>query len=34
MDLGTHELDYMAQAYWHGFTFRLGAMIGSTAESA
>ena len=28
MDLGTHELDYMAQAYWHGFTFRLGAVIG------
>ncbi len=28
MDLGTHELDYLAQAYWHGFTFRLGAMIG------
>ncbi len=28
MDLGTHELDYLAQAYWHGFTFRLGALIG------
>lgn len=28
MDLSTHEVDYLAQAYWHGFTFRLGAMIG------
>ena len=28
MDLGMHELDYLAQAYWHGFTFRLGALIG------
>src|SRR5262245_6723825 len=28
MDLGTHEIDYLAQAYWHGFTFRLGALIG------
>jgi NADH dehydrogenase len=28
MDLGTHEIDYLAQAYWHGFTFRLGALVG------
>src|SRR5262249_53686687 len=28
MDLSTHEIDYLAQAYWHGFTFRLGALIG------
>jgi NADH dehydrogenase len=28
MDLGTHEIDYLAQAYWHGFTFRLGGLIG------
>ena len=28
MDLGMHEIDYMAQAYWHGFTFRLGGLIG------
>jgi NADH dehydrogenase len=28
MDLGMHEIDYLAQAHWHGFTFRLGAMIG------
>src|SRR5512138_2419274 len=28
MDLGIHELDYLAQAHWHGFTFRLGGLIG------
>jgi NADH:ubiquinone reductase (H+-translocating) len=28
MDLGMHQIDYLAQAYWHGFTFRLGALIG------
>jgi NADH dehydrogenase len=28
MDLGMHEIDYLAQAHWHGFTFRLGALIG------
>jgi NADH dehydrogenase len=28
MDLGVHQIDYLAQAYWHGFTFRLGALIG------
>ncbi|MBO0766614.1 MAG: NAD(P)/FAD-dependent oxidoreductase, partial [Hyphomicrobiaceae bacterium] len=28
MDLGMQELDYMAQAHWHGFTFRLGGLIG------
>src|SRR4029453_1457962 len=28
MDPRTHEIDYLAQAYWHGFTFRLGALIG------
>jgi NADH:ubiquinone reductase (H+-translocating) len=28
MDLGTHEIDYMAQAHWHHFTFRLGGLIG------
>ncbi|TLZ46047.1 MAG: NAD(P)/FAD-dependent oxidoreductase, partial [Gammaproteobacteria bacterium] len=22
MDLGVHELDYLAQAYWHHFRFR------------
>jgi NADH:quinone reductase (non-electrogenic) len=28
MDLGMHEIDYLAQAFWHHFTFRLGALIG------
>jgi NADH dehydrogenase len=28
MDLGMHEIDYLAQAHWHGFTFRLGGLIG------
>ena len=26
MDSGDHELDYIAQAHWHHFTFRIGAM--------
>src|SRR5882757_4245516 len=28
MDVSRHELDYLAQAYWHGFKFRFGEMIG------
>src|SRR5499427_8203762 len=28
MDVARHELDYLAQAYWHGFRFRFGEMIG------
>jgi NADH:ubiquinone reductase (H+-translocating) len=28
MDVSRHELDYLAQAYWHGFKFRYGEMIG------
>jgi NADH dehydrogenase len=28
MDLGIHELDYLAQAHWHDFIFRLGGLIG------
>jgi NADH dehydrogenase len=28
MDTGHHALDYLAQAHWHGFRFRLGEMIG------
>jgi NADH:ubiquinone reductase (H+-translocating) len=27
MDVSRHELDYLAQAYWHGFRFRFGEMI-------
>src|SRR6516162_10136746 len=28
MDLGHHELDYLAQAHWHHFLYRTGEMIG------
>ncbi|HEV2624972.1 MAG TPA: NAD(P)/FAD-dependent oxidoreductase [Xanthobacteraceae bacterium] len=28
MDLGHHELDYLAQAHWHRFHYRTGEMIG------
>ncbi|MFN5512486.1 MAG: NAD(P)/FAD-dependent oxidoreductase [Burkholderiales bacterium] len=28
MDLGDHEVDYMAQAHWNHFTFRLGELKG------
>src|SRR5262249_21774160 len=28
MDLGHHELDYLAQAHWHHFQYRTGEMIG------
>ena len=28
MDLGHHELDYLAQAHWHHFNYRSGEMIG------
>ncbi|HEX5998919.1 MAG TPA: NAD(P)/FAD-dependent oxidoreductase [Hyphomicrobiaceae bacterium] len=28
MDLGAEKLDYLAQAHWHHFTFRLGGLIG------
>lgn len=28
MDPGGHELDYLAQAHWHGFRYRYGEMIG------
>jgi NADH dehydrogenase len=27
MDLGDQELDYIAQAHWHHFSFRLGELI-------
>ena len=27
MDVSRHELDYLAQAYWHGFRYRYGEMI-------
>jgi NADH:ubiquinone reductase (H+-translocating) len=28
MDLGHHELDYLAQAHWHHFHYRIGEMVG------
>jgi len=28
MDVDAHELDYLAQAHWHHFNFRLGDMVG------
>ena len=28
MDLGVHELNYLAQSHWHGFRYRIGEMIG------
>jgi NADH dehydrogenase len=28
MDLAVHELDFLAQAHWHHFRFRIGEMIG------
>ena len=28
MDQGLNEVDYLAQAYWHGFTYRAGEMTG------
>ncbi|HXF52674.1 MAG TPA: NAD(P)/FAD-dependent oxidoreductase [Hyphomicrobiaceae bacterium] len=28
MDLGLHELDYLAQAHWHGFRYRIGELRG------
>ncbi|MEW5964093.1 MAG: NAD(P)/FAD-dependent oxidoreductase [Pseudomonadota bacterium] len=28
MDVSRHELDYLAQAHWHGFRYRYGEMVG------
>src|SRR5262245_25727363 len=28
MDEDMHAIDYLAQAYWHGFVYRAGAMTG------
>ena len=28
MDLGVHEIDYLALAYWHGFVYRVGELTG------
>lgn len=32
MDLGVHELDYLAQAHWHHFQYRVGEMTGLDRE--
>jgi NADH dehydrogenase len=32
MDLGVHELDYLAQAHWHGFRYRIGEITGLDRE--
>ncbi|MBU2583465.1 MAG: NAD(P)/FAD-dependent oxidoreductase [Alphaproteobacteria bacterium] len=32
MDVGRHELGYLAQGHWHGFRFRYGEMIGLDRE--
>ena len=34
MDLSAHEVDYLAQAHWHHFRYRVGEMTGSTASAA
>jgi NADH dehydrogenase FAD-containing subunit len=28
MDIAAHEVDYLAQSYWHGFRYRIGDMTG------
>lgn len=33
MDVSRHALDYLAQAHWHGFTYRYGEMIGLDREN-
>src|SRR3954468_8382720 len=33
MDIHAHQLDYLAQARWHGFTFSLGALAGLERQS-
>jgi len=33
LDASEHELDYLAQAHWHGFRYRFGEMIGLDRES-
>jgi len=32
MDLGLHAVDYIAQAHWHGFDFRIGTLHGLDRE--
>ncbi len=32
MDMGSHEVDYLAQSHWHHFRYRVGEMIGLDRE--
>ena len=32
MDVDRHSLDYLAQAHWHGFTYRFGELVGIDRE--
>ncbi len=32
MDIGEHEVDFLAQSHWHHFQFRIGEMIGLDRE--
>ena len=32
MDINSHAIDYLAQSHWHGFRYRLGAMVGLDRE--
>ncbi len=32
MDMSAHEVDYLAQAHWHRFRYRIGAMTGLDRE--
>src|SRR4029450_7304863 len=32
MDMSAHEVDYLAQAHWHHFRFRIGEMTGLDRE--
>src|SRR6476660_825783 len=33
MDLGIHEIDFLAQEHWHHFQYRIGEMIGLDRRS-
>jgi NADH dehydrogenase len=32
IDVNNHAIDYLAQSHWHGFRYRLGAMVGLDRE--
>ena len=34
MDFAVHEIDYLAQAHWHNFHYRIGEMIASIDSGA